>query len=257
MAQQGPNLAHLLPPQYRALVQGWLEEDVPHFDIGGFVVGAEPVEAHLLFKGAPEGAAGAAVGGAVLAGAPFFTAVFEHLGCSVTWEAAEGAVLAPPARAATVRGPARAVLLGERTALNILTRASGVATAARAMALVRAREGWHGEVAGSRKLTPGAFRLVEKYALLVGGVSTHRMDLSQMTMLKGALLPLTCCCCCRRRRRRRRAALRLPLPLLPSPRPPAPAQTTTSGRLAPSPPPCAPPRAWRASAARWRWRRAA
>jgi nicotinate-nucleotide pyrophosphorylase (carboxylating) len=182
----GARLADLLPPQYRALVQSWLAEDMPTFDIGGLVVGGEATEAHLLCKGAPEGAGGAAVGGAVLAGVPFFTAVFEHLGCSVEWHAAEGAVLAPPARAATVRGPARAVLQGERTALNILTRASGVATAARAMALVRAREGWHGEVAGSRKLTPGGFRLVEKYALLVGGVSTHRMDLSQMTTLKGA-----------------------------------------------------------------------
>lgn len=43
--------------------------------------------------------------------------------------------------------------------------------------------GWHGEVAGTRKTTPG-FRLVEKYAMLVGGASTHRHDLSGMVMLK-------------------------------------------------------------------------
>ena len=43
--------------------------------------------------------------------------------------------------------------------------------------------GWAGHVAGTRKTTPG-FRIVEKYALLVGGAATHRLDLSQMVMLK-------------------------------------------------------------------------
>ena len=42
---------------------------------------------------------------------------------------------------------------------------------------------WKGEVAATRKITPG-FRLIEKYAVLVGGGSTHRMDLSHMVMLK-------------------------------------------------------------------------
>ena len=143
------------------------------------------VEARLLAKGVPEGYEGSSVGGVVLAGVPFFTAVFESLGCSVEWSSGDGDVLVPPMVAAVVRGPAKAVLQGERTALNILARASGVATAARAMALVCKAQGWKGEIAGTRKVTPGTFRLVEKYALLVGGVSTHRMDLSQMTMLKG------------------------------------------------------------------------
>lgn len=182
-----PTFAHLLPPQYRELVQQWLYDDIPTFDIGGYVVGDGLVEAHLLSKGVPEGYEGSGVGGVVLAGAPFFTAVFEALGCSVEWRSGDGDVLVPPMVAAVVRGPAKAVLQGERTALNILTRASGVATAARAMALVCKAQGWKGEIAGTRKVTPGTFRLVEKYALLVGGVSTHRMDLSQMTMLKGGL----------------------------------------------------------------------
>lgn len=84
---------------------------------------------------------------------------------------------------AVVRGPARCLLLGERPALNCLARASGIATRCsrlRALALAR---GWNGEVAGTRKTTPG-FRLVEKYAMLVGGASTHRQDLSGMVMLK-------------------------------------------------------------------------
>lgn len=82
-----------------------------------------------------------------------------------------------------MRGPANALLLGERTALNTLSRASGVATGARAASELARARGWHGRVAGTRKTTPG-FRVVEKYALLVGGAATHRLDLSQMVMLK-------------------------------------------------------------------------
>ena len=89
----------------------------------------------------------------------------------------------PVQEVARVSGPASKLLQGERTALNMLTRASGVASYARELSDEVSRLGWHGEVAGTRKTTPG-FRVVEKYALLVGGISTHRYDLSQMVMLK-------------------------------------------------------------------------
>lgn len=182
-----PSFAHLLPPSFRELVRAFLAEDTPSFDIGGFVVGDAPEEAALLLKGAPP-VSGAALGGVVLAGVPFFDAVFAELGCAVEWAAREGDVVHVPARVAVVRGPARALLLGERTALNILARASGVATDARHLVAIARAAGWAGEVAGTRKVTPG-FRLVEKYALIVAGASTHRMDLSQMVMLKGARAP--------------------------------------------------------------------
>lgn len=84
---------------------------------------------------------------------------------------------------AMVRGPARYLLLGERPALNCLARASGIATRCAQLQAMAAAAGWHGEVAGTRKTTPG-FRLVEKYAMLVGGASMHRQDLSGMVMLK-------------------------------------------------------------------------
>lgn len=81
-------------------------------------------------------------------------------------------------------------------ALNLMARASGIATRARhAKDLAVAagihylqgiinQLGWAGRVAGTRKTTPG-FRLVEKYSLLVGGCDTHRNDLSSMIMLVG------------------------------------------------------------------------
>lgn len=167
------HLAHVLPPwAARDLAREYLRDDVPTFDIGGLVVGESEECAVLLAKSR-----------AVLAGIPFFDAVFAELGCTVEWLKAEGDVVEPPTRVAYVRGKCRNLLLGERTALNILSRVSGVASLARKYADLKAAAGWHGEIAGTRKTTPG-FRLAEKYGLLAGGCSTHRHDLSQMCMLK-------------------------------------------------------------------------
>ncbi|XP_030403658.1 nicotinate-nucleotide pyrophosphorylase [carboxylating] isoform X1 [Gopherus evgoodei] len=167
------DLSHLLPPpRLRQLVQDWLQEDAPAFDPAGCAVGEGPECAVLLCKSP-----------GVLAGCPFFDAIFTELGCTVEWFQPEGAWLEPVARVAEVRGKARHLLLGERTALNCLGRCSGVATAAgRACRLAR-EASWHGQVAGTRKTTPG-FRLAEKYALLVGGASGHRYDLGSLIMLK-------------------------------------------------------------------------
>jgi nicotinate-nucleotide pyrophosphorylase (carboxylating) len=63
---------HLLPPNWKTQVTAWLQEDVPSFDWGGYVVGEAEREAALLGKGSSP---------AVLAGAPFFDEVFSQLGC--------------------------------------------------------------------------------------------------------------------------------------------------------------------------------
>lgn len=165
---------HILPPHCKELVRSWLREDIPGFDCAAVVVGDHVETAVLLCKSA-----------GVLCGRPFFDMIFSELGCEVKWEAKEGEVLSPgPAQqVGWVTGPANKLLQGERTALNMLTRASGIASYARKLDEAVKKLGWQGQVAGTRKTTPG-FRMVEKYALLVGGVSTHRYDLSQMVMLK-------------------------------------------------------------------------
>ncbi|WAR01413.1 NADC-like protein [Mya arenaria] len=168
-----PDISHVLHPlTIRHLAREWLKEDAPNFDYGGFVVGEKEETAVLLLKS--EG---------VLAGKPFFDAIFKELDCTVTWNIPEGTFLTPVNAVATVSGKVRQILLGERVALNIITRASGIASAAKRIRTTVEDLGWHGEVAGTRKTTPG-FRMVEKYSLLVGGVSTHRYDLSSMIMLK-------------------------------------------------------------------------
>lgn len=167
------NLSLILPSSsLNHLVQTWLSEDLPSFDYSGTVVGNRKEKALLLCKSP-----------GVLAGCPFFDAVFEHLNCRVKWLFSEGDQLTPVCTVAEVSGEVNRILIGERVALNCITRASGVATKARRLADLKRKSLWEGEVAGTRKTTPG-FRLVEKYALLVGGISTHRFDQSSMIMLK-------------------------------------------------------------------------
>ncbi|KAH8688858.1 nicotinate-nucleotide pyrophosphorylase [Talaromyces proteolyticus] len=172
MAASHGALAHLLPSTYKRLIADWLEEDCPSFDYGGFVVGEAAGEANLLGKSA-----------GIVAGVPFFDEVFAQLGCTVEWHVHEGEAITPIKKCATVRGPVRKILLGERVALNILARCSGIATKTNALVSALRAHGWSGTLAGTRKTTPG-FRIVEKYALLVGGADPHRHDLSSMTMLK-------------------------------------------------------------------------
>lgn len=171
------DFAALLPPTWKEEVVHWIQQDVPKLDVAGFVVGNDSQHAMLLGK--QEG---------VLAGVPFADFVFEYAGLRVEWLQPEGHYItkeeaASKAPVAKVTGPTRRLLIAERTALNILSRASGVATAAHAAMCLAKKHGWHGKVAGTRKTTPG-FGIVEKYALLVGGADTHRMDLSNMVMLK-------------------------------------------------------------------------
>ncbi|EJD01009.1 nicotinate-nucleotide diphosphorylase [Fomitiporia mediterranea MF3/22] len=169
-----PNYAHLLPPSWKSQVTAWLAEDAPSFDYGGFVVGDAEREAFLFGKGTQR---------AVLAGVPFFTEIFEQLGCTVEWHMQEGEEFDPVKHVATVRGRARLLLLGERVALNLLARCSGIATKSKRILDIARSSGYTGIIAGTRKTTPG-FRLVEKYGMRVGGVDTHRHDLSSMIMLK-------------------------------------------------------------------------
>ncbi|XP_019484178.1 PREDICTED: nicotinate-nucleotide pyrophosphorylase [carboxylating] isoform X2 [Hipposideros armiger] len=166
-------LALLLPPTtLAALAASWLQEDCPGLNYAALVTGAAPSQAVLWAKSP-----------GVLAGRPFFDAIFAQANCQVSWFLPEGSKLEPVAKVAEVRGPAHCLLLGERVALNTLARCSGVASSAAAAVAAARGTGWAGHVAGTRKTTPG-FRLVEKYGLLVGGAAPHRYDLGGLVMVK-------------------------------------------------------------------------
>ncbi len=84
---------------------------------------------------------------------------------------------------AEVRGPAWALLAGERTALNFMQRLSGVATQARRYAEAAAGGGGSARVVDTRKTTPG-WRALEKWAVRVGGAHNHRPDLGGGVLIK-------------------------------------------------------------------------
>ncbi|KAI3405835.1 BNA6 [Candida oxycetoniae] len=173
---------NLLPKdgKWRQQITDFLSEDVPSFDFGGFVVGSKPETAFLYMK--QEG---------LICGVPFAAEVFRQCELQVKWhfdektyihqnelDQSNGKIVV-----ATVTGAAKNILLAERTALNLLARASGIATQSYITKKLAGENGYTGVIAGTRKTTPG-LRLLEKYAMLVGGVDTHRYDLSSMVMLK-------------------------------------------------------------------------
>ncbi|MBI4618261.1 MAG: carboxylating nicotinate-nucleotide diphosphorylase [Planctomycetes bacterium] len=125
----------------------------------------------------------------VLAGLPLALSAFRGFdpGVEVRGAAAEGALLAPGEDVARLRGKARALLTAERSALNLLQRLSGIATAARRA--VEAVRGTRTRVLDTRKTAPGLRRL-EKYAAAVGGATNHRMGLHDAVLIKDNHLAL-------------------------------------------------------------------
>jgi len=120
----------------------------------------------------------------VICGLEVAEAVFLHLDAEISEiettynegdEVEEGTVFA------TLKGYADVLLTGERVALNILQRMSGVATLTRQF--VRAVEGTKAAIVDTRKTTPG-LRLLEKYAVTVGGGKNHRMGLDDGVLIK-------------------------------------------------------------------------
>lgn len=94
---------------------------------------------------------------------------------------ADGSELAPGDIIATVSGSARGVLTAERTALNILCHLSGIATAT--ASIVAAIKGHKAQIVCTRKTLPG-IRILQKYAVRVGGGGNHRFGLDDAILIK-------------------------------------------------------------------------
>lgn len=159
---------------YRDLLKSFLSEDLGSGDITTetTVPAAQRARGEVIAK-AP----------LVLAGIELFAEVFRLLDGASDAEIAyhDGQELAPGQVPARIRASARALLSGERVALNLLQRLSGVATETRRY--VRAIEGTNARILDTRKTTPG-LRTLEKYAVLVGGGKSHRKDLGEAVLIK-------------------------------------------------------------------------
>jgi nicotinate-nucleotide pyrophosphorylase (carboxylating) len=152
-------------------VRAWLAEDVGAGDATttSVVDEAATCEAQLLVKEP-----------GVACGLDVAAAVFAELGATLEPLAADGDAVEPGV-VARVSGPARAVLTGERLALNLLGRLSGIATLTRRY--VDAVDGTGATILDTRKTTPG-LRDLEKYAVRCGGGTNHRFRLDDGVLIK-------------------------------------------------------------------------
>lgn len=163
-----------------AIIEAALKEDMPHGDITSesIIPARSKSEAIILTK--EEG---------VLAGIDVARRVFYKIDKSISFKKNldDGQIFRKKDTIATLRGPSISLLKGERTALNFLQRMSGIATTTRRF--VRALEGTKTKILDTRKTTPG-LRLLEKYAVKIGGGVNHRSDLSEMVLIKDNHLKL-------------------------------------------------------------------
>lgn len=160
-----------IPPDLHAEVRRALEEDVGTGDLTAALVPAgQSARATVITREAM-----------VLCGRPWFDAVFRELDAQITieWRQPEGAAVEAGTELCVLRGPARPLLTGERTALNFLQLLSGTATSARAYAAAAAPA----RLLDTRKTIPG-LRRAQKYAVRVGGAENHRIGLFDAILIK-------------------------------------------------------------------------
>jgi len=160
----------------------FIREDAPSGDVTSDAV-IPDVDCSAVIRAEHDG---------ILAGMHESTLLFSHFGVTVTSRMNDGVTVKQGDAILSVSGPAKKILLVERTALNILGRMSGIATRTSQMtAIVRAKNP-SCRVAGTRKTCPG-FRRFDKRAIQIGGGDPHRTTLSDGILIKDnhlALVPL-------------------------------------------------------------------
>lgn len=162
-------------PSTEALIRAALEEDTGRGDLTTWLTVPAGLEGHAEIVAKEQG---------VLAGLPLARKIFDRLGATeVTVRAhlAEGETLLPGSVVATFQGPVSYLLTGERVVLNFLQHLSGVATLTRRY--VEAISGTGARILDTRKTRPG-LRLLEKYAVRVGGGRNHRLGLDDGVLIK-------------------------------------------------------------------------
>lgn len=161
------------PADLDAQVDAALREDIGSGDVTAVLVpAAQQVRGRLVTRE-----------DAILCGRPWAEAIFTRLDPQVrmTWRAADGEPVTAGAVVFEIAGPARAILTGERTALNFLQLLSATATVTRRF--VAAVAGTECRILDTRKTLPG-LRSAQKYAVRCGGGDNHRMGLYDRVLIK-------------------------------------------------------------------------
>ena len=162
-----------LPDDINEVVARALAEDIGHGDITASLVDADERSRAQVRIEEP----------AVLCGTAWFDEVFRRLDSSIAvrWRRGDGELIENPATVCEFSGPARALLSGERTALNFLHTLSGTATSAHRY--VQAIRGTGARILDTRKTLPG-LRSAQKYAVRCGGADNHRSGLFDAVLIK-------------------------------------------------------------------------
>jgi nicotinate-nucleotide pyrophosphorylase (carboxylating) len=162
-----------LPADIATVVSRAIAEDLGNGDLTADLIGSHTAAvARVVVREA-----------ATLCGRAWFDETFRQLDgrVAVSWHAADGDRIAADAVVCELRGPARSIVTGERTALNFLQTLSGTATATRALADIVA--GTRTRILDTRKTLPG-LRLAQKYAVRCGGADNHRIGLFDAILIK-------------------------------------------------------------------------
>jgi nicotinate-nucleotide pyrophosphorylase (carboxylating) len=164
----------VLTPQIEQLIRTALEEDMGAGDITTLSTVPKGARGKGLFRAKRDG---------VVAGLILIEKIFSFLDDAVEVRclARDGDAVKQGTVVAEAEGPMRALLMGERTALNFLQRLSGTATLTRRY--VDAVKDFPVKIIDTRKTTPG-FRTLEKYAVRMGGGTNHRLGLYDAALVK-------------------------------------------------------------------------
>jgi nicotinate-nucleotide pyrophosphorylase (carboxylating) len=157
------------------LLQGWLLEDIGRGDrTTQSLLSENPTDKEARWIGKAPG---------IIAGLPVAARVFQLLNHQVNFVniTAEGAKCEPGQVIAEIDGPLDALLMGERVALNLTMRLSGIASLTNVY--VEKIADLPAQLVDTRKTTPG-LRILEKYATALGGAINHRMGLDDAVMIK-------------------------------------------------------------------------
>lgn len=160
--------------QIKGNIKEWLKEDIGTGDVTSLsTISAEHQSIGIIH----------AKESGVLAGLPMARMVFEIIDPNIKYNeiAIEGSFLNKGETIVTVEGNTRNILMGERLALNLLQRLSGIAT--KTNTYVKELSDSFAKIVDTRKTTPG-HRILEKYAVKVGGGFNHRLGLYDAVMIK-------------------------------------------------------------------------
>jgi nicotinate-nucleotide pyrophosphorylase (carboxylating) len=160
----------------RDSVRRWLEEDIGPGDVSSLATVSDDHASNAIIHAKQSG---------IVAGIPIAMMVFEEVDPSLQVKAivTDGDDVSPGEHLLELNGKTRSILAAERLALNVLQRLSGIATQTRVYVDALTHSDHVPRIVDTRKTTPG-MRLLEKYAVRIGGGHNHRFGLYDAVMLK-------------------------------------------------------------------------